>query len=275
MDTPTVRKAIHVGRSHLRNFKNRQDACSLFQGEANDLPLTIGIICDGCSGGDNSEVGATLASAFLVRQALYLAQKGISASLIPDILYQELISFLKLQLMSHKFINEQDKVNFIENHLLFTVVGFILTPTDCVAFITGDGVVVINEEVIVKNAANMPSYPAYHLVDRSKLKANASELPTTFETLALEYSSLERIAIGSDAWADELDLIETGAIWGFKNAAGLQRQVNIWSQSKRFEDDVSIVTAEIHHHSKTTLTAMDFLKSVESSAPSNEETSEE
>ena len=254
-----ARKAIHIGRQHLINFTNCQDACFLYQGEFDEQPLIIGIICDGCSEGEASEVGARLASEFLIREALHLFQKSVPVEVIPGVLYSTLVEFLRNQVHAgHAFFNSQDQVNFIKNNLLFTVVGIIATPSKCVVFITGDGTIVINDEVIIVDANNTPSYPAYHLVDRSKLNTNASELPTSFDIYDIDMETIGRVAIGSDAWHHEQDLLEE-QIWGFKNSAGLQRKINVWSKSeKRFSDDVSIITVELIRPTvESELTAID------------------
>ncbi|MBI4136643.1 hypothetical protein HY469_01120 [Candidatus Roizmanbacteria bacterium] len=238
-----VRKASHVGRGHLLDFVNRQDSHVLFEGELNNKRTIVGIVCDGCSEGTFSEVGANLASNFLVREVARLLKQGVPLSIVPTVVYTALVNFLQGILLGFSFVNPSDRVSFIKNNLLFTVVGFILNEEEATVFLAGDGVIVINEEVTYVDSGNRPSYPAYHLVDRSVLENQASPLPTGFEITPIPINQLSRLAIGSDAWKDEQDLINQ--IWGFTNPAGLQRKLNLWSKEKRFRDDVTIITVEI------------------------------
>ena len=239
-----VRKATHVGRGHLVDFVNRQDAHSLFDGEISGQHTIIGIICDGCSEGTASEVGASLASAFLVREISSLLELGVSASVVPNVLYPELLNFLRQITSTYPFVSPADRVTFIKNTLLFTVVGFILTEVETVVFTAGDGTIVLNDQVTYIDADNSPSYPAYHLVDRSVLEHQASPLPDGFDTNVYPTTDLFHLAIGSDAWHEEKELIDH--IWGFKHPSGLQRRINQWSKTDhRFRDDVTIITVEV------------------------------
>lgn len=238
-----VRKAIHIGRGHLVDLVNRQDAIALFDGQINAKRTVIGIICDGCSEGTTSEVGANLASAFLVRETSSLLEQGVPVSVVPNVLYPELLNFLRQVCSAYPFANPADYVTFIKNTLLFTVVGFVLTEVETVVFTAGDGTIVVNDQPIYIDADNRPSYPAYHLVDRSVLDHQASPLPEGFDSSVYKTSDLLHLAIGSDAWKEEQDLIDQ--IWGFYHPSGLQRRINKWSKDHRFRDDVSIITVEV------------------------------
>lgn len=239
-----VRKATHIGRGHFKGFTNRQDALSLFNSEVGGARLVVGIICDGCSEGSSSEVGATLAAQLLARATVKQFSQGVPSHIIPNLLYSELLGSMHNLLLDYSFSSYSDRVNFIKNHLLFTVVGFILTDDELVVFYTGDGSVIVNDEVSFIDADDKPIYPAYHLVDRNVLDTNVTSLPESFEVFRYSTQEVDRFAIGSDAWHRELDLIDQ--IWGFSNPNGLQRRLNVWSEKDhRFYDDVSIITVEI------------------------------
>lgn len=243
-DLFVVRKGRHIGRGHLLKGTNCQDAISLFHGDVRGTETVIGIICDGCSEGTASEVGAALASEFLVREGLALVGRNVPLHLIPDILYGELLEFLRYQVNAgYKFVSMGDRVNFIKNHLLFTVMGCIVQPGEAKLFVAGDGVVVINNDHIFIDQNDLAPYPAYHLIDKNALEASASAIPTTFDVYEPE-GDFFRLAIGSDAWLQEKPLLYQA--WGHKNPAGLQRQMNVWSErEKRFNDDTSLITIEL------------------------------
>lgn len=245
MYTYQVRTATHIGRAHLLSFQNRQDAYSTFEGNIYDYPVRVGVICDGCSEGRKSEVGAGLAADFLVREIVFLLERNVPVSAIPKIAYSQLLMFLRDLLQGYRFSNYADRVNFIQHHLLFTVVCFIVTDTDASVFLTGDGTIIINDERYLVESDNKPLYPAYHLVDCTSLEESASTLPASFDVWPIERGQLHRLAIGSDAWHQEQDLLEQ--IWNYSHPAGLQRKINQWSKKeRRFADDVTIITLEIH-----------------------------
>ncbi len=232
-----IRSALHIGRSHINYGKNCQDALDIRHGQ----DYAIGIVCDGCSEGKHSEVGSNLASRFLSIEAEKLVSSGIAASIVPGILYHSLLKFLRLILDSYS-LTEVEKVEFIKDHLLFTVMGAIITPHKAVIFTQGDGLVIVNDDQKIIDQDNSPYYFSYHLLDPRYLSDKRSALPSTFQIDAIEAKVFQRCAIGSDAWAQELNLLS--AIWGYESAAGLQRRINVWAREKHFEDDVSLITIE-------------------------------
>ena len=238
-----LHQATNIGRTHLLEYKNRQDACTIFNGLVFNRPIAIGVVCDGCSEGSNSEVGAQIGVSFLIRDTRSLLDMGVPVRVIPNILYQRLIEFLRQLVDGYNLESPVERANFVKNNLLFTVVGFIVTKETSVIFFAGDGTIVIDDLVRHLESNNLPIYPGYHLIDRNLL-VNPSPLPNTFDTLPLITKQFKRLAIGSDAWKDESDLLKE--IWGYKHPAGLQRKLNQWSKTdKRFKDDVTIITLEI------------------------------
>ena len=238
-----IRKATHVGRDHIVNLTNCQDAIAVFEGNLQSQQVVAGIVCDGCSSGKHSETGANLGSAYIIREITRLGRLGVPTKLIPSLIYPNLLGFLRGVLSAYNFTNASDLAGFINNHLLFTVVGFIITEKDAVCFIAGDGTIVINNDVSLVDSNNQPKYPAYHLVDRKAVGA-AGSLPEDFDTILLDRRLLKRLAIGSDAWHREVELL--GQSWEFNHPSGLQRRINQWSKTEhRFSDDVSLITVEL------------------------------
>lgn len=226
--------AQHVGRGHLLSGRNLQDAmCSFRVGD-----FVAGVICDGCSDGAHSEVGAALGAQYLTaliddyRNCTWLTPIKIAAKL-----ERRLTQYLQTLLVPYQEImTEQELAHYVENHLLFTVVGFIWTPEESVFFYCGDGTILINDEVHHLNVGNKPLYPAYRLIPYA--------VPKTLVVPPMEImarSHVTRLGIGSDAFKDERDLIRE--MWRQEN---LQRTINLLSeQSHAFYDDVSIMTLEM------------------------------
>ena len=242
-----LNKAVRLGRNHGIVSKNCQDAIGVFDGEQNGNRLLYGIICDGCSEGASSEVGANLAKNFLVREIFDQLVKGTSLYDLPEILYWNLIANLRSVVDNIRFRTPADRIDFIKNNLLFTVVGFVVTPKETLIFITGDGLYIANDLIVHVDANDEALYPGYHLVDRSALLAPPTTvLPTNFDYEVYQTPLLFRIAIGSDAWKQEQELLYQ--IWGLgrKDKSELQRKINRWSDKEhRFKDDVSLITVEM------------------------------
>src|SRR6266568_2543972 len=55
--------------------------------------------------------------------------------------------------------------------------------------------------------------------------------------------TLKRLAIGSDAWMEEQALLDQ--VWGLKPPAGLQLQMNRWSDARHLKDDASMIVVEL------------------------------
>src|SRR3989338_6242050 len=142
-----IHQATHIGRDHLLEFKNRQDAHLTFEGNLSGKKVGIGIVTDGCSEGNNSETGATLGANFLIREIKVLIEQGVPLKVLPNVLYSRLLDFLRLLVGNYVFDNPSDRVNFIKNTLLFTVVGFIVTDEASLIFYAGDGTIVIDDLV--------------------------------------------------------------------------------------------------------------------------------
>lgn len=239
-----IRKGIRQGRGHVLGDQNCQDALAIDSGILNNAPFVIGVIADGCSEGKASEVGANLAANYLTAQIYYLLSRNVPPSVIPSVLYGDLLGMLKDMTGRYNFRHPAQRVNFIKDNLLFTAIGFIITPSESVVFAAGDGVIVINDEVIERQQDNKPTYIAYHMIERQYLEESASALPQGFDVYNLDMVSLQRLAIGSDAWFGERELLDQ--VWQHTgHERKLQRQMNIWSKNKRFYDDASIVTLEI------------------------------
>jgi hypothetical protein len=239
-----IRTAQIIGRSHLLSGKNRQDALKAGSVEVAGETVFYGVVCDGCSEGRESEVGANLAASFLARQIEMLAKSRIPAVKIPQILHKRTIGFLKGILGKITFDSAQARVNYIKDNLLFTILAFIYTKKETVVFAQGDGTFIVDDQVTTRDENDMPSYIGYALVDRKFLLHGASALQENFDVYLFPGPSFSRLAITSDALNEEPDFLNE--LWGYTHPIGLQRRVNVWSlQDHKFQDDLSIITLEV------------------------------
>ena len=227
-----------IGRDHLLMGKNCQDALAI----ATDTNILVGVICDGCGEGGYSEVGARLGCQFIASQALLLLKKGISPFTLPQLLYWKTIAFLEQLLGCYTFNSIQDRANFTQNHFLFTVNGFLLTPEVLLFFSSGDGIRIVGEKLEVLDQNNQPLYIGYHLVDPTLLTPSLTPRPTSFDTTPVDPQCTDKFAIGSDAWVIEQALLTE--VWSIRHPNGLQRFLNLKSRERHFTDDASLITVQ-------------------------------
>lgn len=226
-----VRTGQVTGRDHLARRANGQDALAVRAvGGA-----VVGVVCDGCGSGASSEVGARLAAQFLVDEAARLLAGGCDVAPLPDMLYGALVRFLR-GLVALAAPN--DLPCYVRDHLLFTVVGVVVSADGGVVFSAGDGLIAVDDHLEQIDQGNRPAYPAYHLV-RGTLSDDMA-LPTTFAVYPLA-GGWGRVAVATDGF----EAAVLPAVWGIAHERGLQRLMNVWSEKeRRFRDDATIVVVE-------------------------------
>lgn len=228
-----VRYGRIIGRNHMQRQQNCQDSLTVIETES----LAIGVICDGCGSGSSSEVGAILASSFLAEEAAKALENGTPLS--------ELTVYLctKLQTMLSWFIavmQPDDLSAFVQEHLLFTVLGFAVhkDTQDVLIWAAGDGWVLMDDQFQHRDQQNTPEYPAYALLPHSSLRRSHAEL--AFETIKVPHN-WKRFAIASDGLEDTAIPL----IWGQTHPRGLQRTLNRLSlNEQRLQDDTSVIVVE-------------------------------
>ena len=236
-------QGIVPGRGHILDASNCQDALSSIAFESDGKAYITGVLADGCGGGKHSEVGAQLAVQFIPREIRRLVENGLPLEHIPNLLFEHLMHFLKTIAAAYHFADLVELAHFVNHHLLFTVLGFIVGPEQTLVFAAGDGIVIINDDIHLRDQHNAPAYIGYHLIDRRYLGEDATLLPRAFDLYTIPTASLKRLAIGSDAWIEEQALLDQ--VWGLKSPAGLQLQMNRWSSARHLKDDASIIVVEL------------------------------
>ncbi len=237
-----VRTGIVTGREHLVYGINCQDSLFAKTFEHEGYTYHIGVVSDGCGEGERSETGAHLATSFLIYKMEKLVRDGYSIKFILRKLYFELLRFLKKILTAYDLKHlPAEEVDVIKNHFLFTVIGFIIGPDDTVIFAVGDGVVLINDFLDVRDQKNTPTYPTYHLVSSKYLKSDRTYIPKEFDVYDVKTENMQKLAVGTDSWQYELDSLFL--LFNEEQKTTPQRLMNVLSQKeKRFKDDAAIIT---------------------------------
>lgn len=226
-----VRTGQIIGRDHMMRQANCQDSHAVGTHGSH----FIGIVCDGCGSSTHSEVGAKLAAQYLTDQAIHMLNMNKSLDEIPHLLYQSMISFLNYLVVG---MQPHDPVAYIEDYLLFTIVGVIASEDEGVIFTAGDGLIKVDECEQQIDQDNTPTYIAYHLLDLDQMAGFT--MPDSFQIHPVK-PDWQQIAIATDGFEAKL----LPEVWGLQHERGLQRMLNRWSmQERRFTDDTTIITLE-------------------------------
>ncbi len=169
------------GAAHRNLDYNNQDAAFVFE-SGNVL---IGVIADGCGSGTNSEVGAQLA---VKRITKIIFEKIESKIDWKNNLKPEMQFYAKTLAELHG----SNIAEFVKDYLLFTLVGFVKIEAQLTLFSCGDGVIVIDDDILIIDQDNRPKY-----LNNELMNAEGAD----FEFQDFEYSG-QNILIGSDGVED-------------------------------------------------------------------------
>lgn len=193
------------GREHRRLGRNNQDNFCVYQ----DRDLTVAVVADGCGSMPNSEVGAYLGSRMMLNalvermssgMLMEIAGFGFTLSLDLHGVIARLAQAIELLTIRDGSLATDDAYKrYVANAFLFTLCGVVITPAESHFFAIGDGVFVINGEVIViESEDNAPDYAGYFLLpDKSDLDG------LNIQHVAMKATSeLETFVIGTDGVND-------------------------------------------------------------------------
>jgi hypothetical protein len=204
-----------TGREHVASGRNNQDAyCVRILPEA-----TLAVVCDGCSSGRHSEVGAQL-GARLVVEALGRRLAVVGAG-DPARLVEEARRDVVAELRRVAEAMGGCLADVVAEYLLFTVVGAIVTPSVTAVFALGDGVVAVNGRCEVLSAPeNSPPYLGYALLTDDDGAFRFRVLRT------LPTAQLDLLLLGTDG-AAALPFATLQDDRHFRNPASLARHLRL------------------------------------------------
>lgn len=210
-----------IGMDHRKEMgeKNGQDGYVIRHS-------TFGIVClvtDGCSTvirderavPSHSEVGAKVGGRMLAEVIVRHLTRW-SETINAEFTSNTAATFLKrvredalAQLRVLANLMGPSFTEIINDYFLFTVVGIIITPWGAVAFSIGDGVIVVNNEVITLGPfpGNQPPYLSYGLVETS-LKSSDPDALEFKVNKVLPPDTLRSFLIGCDGIGDLMKVEE-------------------------------------------------------------------
>lgn len=237
-----------IGYEHLRLGHNCQDAIASEQLLINNEQFTIVVISDGSTVAEDNphavhtEVGASLTVEFLLKKTKQYLLNGLYLPILPFFLFDDLLDYYNVLIKNQNCEDVTDLVTFVKHHLLCTALILVVTPKYGMIMRYGDGLIVINNQVYTFDYNDHPPYIAYHTIPQH-LKINANALPKEFEVLEFDPKTVTQIAIGSDAFVNNQELIPM--FWGHKHTNQIQRNLNVWSKvDHKLIDDASLAVLE-------------------------------
>ncbi|MCC7110485.1 MAG: protein phosphatase 2C domain-containing protein [Deltaproteobacteria bacterium] len=147
-----------AGRAHRLGRRGSQDACASVR--CGDVVAAA--VADGCSAGAHSAVGAGVGARIAAAAAARRAAAGTTWDSLPAQVLAELIAALA-QLARAACVDDEDAAAFVAEGLLATMQVAVLRGDEACVFGVGDGVVLVDERLIVIEQGDAPDYPAYAL----------------------------------------------------------------------------------------------------------------
>jgi serine/threonine protein phosphatase PrpC len=232
-----INSGIIIGTEHVFAKSNRQDFCKTISTKKG----IFGIVCDGCSSTTNAEVGSALLGRFALKTLHQLTFNNVEEYKLE--LQSKLENFLKCltDLMAD---SESDKVDFIQNYLLTTMIFCVVIEDKIIVGYAGDGIIIVetNETKLTNriNQNNYPHYLAYNIVPKEYLLAIEPN-----DIVIEEYSvnDVKSIVIATDGLDPLFEKKLIDEVYRTSDRQ-LQRKFNIWQNKKMFSDDVSCIVFE-------------------------------
>lgn len=253
--------SVH-GVKHAKLGTNNQDAFQTleFHVPGRDKTYRIGVLADGCSGipaFTRSEVGANLSVTYCLTHVQELILGGVAVGEIPRLLYRDLVNALGTVATQfapagafwpypakfrgiHEFRNSLAPAQrFTVDYLTATVIGFVDDGEVLVTFQAGDGVIIVNDDVMIVDQNDTPEYPV--------LSPYGSFVVETYDArrvrrLALATDGVEELLKHSAATlpARLFDHMATDTM-------GLQYLLNVLRKQypDKVSDDLTVITREM------------------------------
>lgn len=198
-----------TGRDHTLLGRNNQDAHVV----TSNGEITVAVVCDGCSGKDQTEgrysevgalLGAKLISVSFFNYAKRWTETWNSAYQQSALLFSDDERIRRNIIVSLRVVAEQmgpSMTDVVKNYFLFTTVVAVMTPCCTWIYSIGDGVYAVNGEFaqIGPFPDNMPPYLAYGGLVHSSINPDL----TVFNChKSMATVDVESLMIGTDGVMD-------------------------------------------------------------------------
>jgi hypothetical protein len=228
-----------AGRAHVAAGRNNQDAFCW----ASTADGVVAVVCDGCSSGPHSEVGAQLGARLLVQAATRLLGSNLDAGDLLQQVGQDVLARLRL-LAREMSTDASTFARTVTDHFLFTIVGVLITTGGATTFSLGDGLVVLNGErtELGPFPNNEPPYLGYALLPSAPDRGASAQVPFTIHR-SIPTSDVQSLLLGTDG-AVELETQFWSDERFFNNPDMVRRRLTVLSRGARgglLSDDTTLV----------------------------------
>jgi hypothetical protein len=229
MDTIT---ATVTGARHLRVARNGQDAAAAAAGPG----WVAAAVCDGCSAGAYSEVGARLGATLVVAALARRLARGE-----PGALWGEVRAEVIGALAALVDRMGDDRVRAVVDHFLFTIVAVAATREGASVCAIGDGTYAFDGETRVLGpfADNQPPYLGYALLG-DEPPAHVEVVPAGTRVVALGTDGAGELAGGLGRFTDPCYLAHADRARRELAVLARGREVIDWDERR------VVRTAELH-----------------------------
>ncbi len=192
-----------MGTEHREVPRNNEDAYAWLE-----MPSALAaVVCDGNGSGEHTEVGAKMGAKLIlasIRQTLRFHPEYEVVS----VEFWERVRGLCLirigtwigDLIGKPLPEDFEKqvVRFVNEYFLFTIIGVLITQRDTVLFSIGDGLQVVNDDVIPLGPFedNTPPYLSYGLIESHVRKMDTQRW--RFRTSHYDTQVVSGVMIGTD-----------------------------------------------------------------------------
>lgn len=166
MDTIVVAGATVTGARHRRAGRNGQDAVATWIGDG----MAAVVVCDGCSAGAHSEVGARLGAALWISAVSRRMRAGEWSSDEVGPRFAAMWSRVRDEVVARLALIADampgDRASAIRDHFLFTIVSAAVSFDAAAVWALGDGAYSLagTTRVLGPFPENQPPYLAYDLL---------------------------------------------------------------------------------------------------------------
>jgi hypothetical protein len=228
-----------TGRAHVAAGRNNQDAfCWLSTADG-----VVAVVCDGCSSGPHSEVGAQLGARLFVQAATRFLSSSLDVAELLEQVGQDVLE--RLRVLAREMSTDASSLSrTVTDHFLFTIVGVLITAGGATSFSLGDGLVVLNGErtELGPFPNNEPPYLGYALLPSAPDRRASARVPFTIHR-SMPTSDVQSLVLGTDG-AIELETQFWKDDRFFKNPDMIRRRLTVLSRSARgglLSDDTTLV----------------------------------
>jgi len=216
-----------IGRNHVVTGRNNQDAYRVVLRSQ----FVAAVVCDGCGSGKHSEVGAKLGAKIVTNAIADLLDQGMAIShpdfwdILKTNLFQKLIDIVAIANDAQESVME-----FVNDYLLFTIVGAVITANETMTFSMGDGAIAVNGKLtqIPAYPGNAPPYLAYGLYRPDAVSFEICDRLAT--------SEVESILIATDGIDDLIAVEDVSQFWQedkyFKNPDAIRRKLSMLNREE-------------------------------------------